>query len=218
MSFALRRISSSGILFAGDPGNAQVLLQAVAQEVKMQPRSSHKWVPTVILSDTAVPPTPTSVEYNNVVNLTDQSDASYYTDASQPNGYGLDAVTVAVDLLKELDERGFDWKLTLKSTPLNHANAVDVRRNLVRLLREDFKFHSSYRGAEDTGPIKGLTTAYTFDCPLVRRDGRIERKSDGSVEYCQRYGGIFHVWNWNPQKQAMTDVDPWHPPRVLTPR
>jgi hypothetical protein len=159
-----------------------------------------------------------SVTYASHVNLTDQSDASYYTDSNQPNAYALDGITIAVELLKELDKRGFDWKFVLKSKLLNRAYAADIRRNLIRTMQEDFKFHSSYLGAIETGPVKGLYTVYSFDCPSMRPDGTVERKTDGSPSYCQRYGGIFHIWSWDPRDKTMSDVDSWHPRRIASSR
>jgi hypothetical protein len=206
------------ILYAGDAGNAKILLSELARAVQNVPAGTPKWLPTVVLSDTAVPATFQAVTYERLVNLTDQSDAAYYTDPNQPNAYALDAVTIAVYILRELDERGFDWRYSLKSNLLNHTSAEDIRRNIVRIMREDSKFHSSYRGANDTGPVSGLNTVYTFNCPSVAADGSIDRRSNGSVDYCQRYGGIFHVWKWDPQNKAMSDVDPWHPRKVAVPR
>lgn len=207
------------ILYAGDPGNAKALLESVAHELsrtrqnasaKQSPASG--WTPLVILSDTAVPASLASVPYNAAVNLADQSDASYYTDSKQPNAYAVDSVTIAATIVKELEERGYDVESRLRSIFLNRMTAEDIRRNLIRVMQQDFSFHSAYRGADDTGPVPGLRTAYAFDCPPVGEDGRVLHET-GSADYCQRYGGIFHVWQWEPKYHAMTDIDPWHPRR-----
>jgi hypothetical protein len=206
------------VLYAGDPGNAKSLLTAIARTAGNHRSAGPPWKPTVILSDTAVPSSMGTVTYPSVVLLTDQSDAAYYSSNDEPNAYGLDAVTIAVSLLRELNERGFDWKVSLKSELLNRTSAEDIRRNLVRIMQEDSEFHTSYRGANNTGPTDGLSTAYNFDCPTVSIEGRIQHKSDGSADYCQRYGGIFHVWQWDPQRKVMTDIDFWHPQRTTAPR
>ncbi len=202
------------ILFAGDPGNADELLKKVAKAAMRHSQPTK--LPSVILSDTAVPPDINAVAYTKAVILTDQSDASYYTDINQPNAYALDGVTIAVELLKELDSRGFDLRSRLKSKLLNRMDAADVRRNLIRTMQEDFRYHSSYYGAEETGPIKGIHTVYSFICPPTRSDGSVERKTDGSVSYCQRCGGIFHIWSWDPKAKQMKDVYSWHPMRIAT--
>jgi hypothetical protein len=160
---------------------------------------------------------PKSIEDSKLVfkrpaTLTDQNDAGYFQYGT--NSYALDGVSIAAQIVRELDSRKFDWRFRLKSLFLNHTSTADVRRNLVRIMQEDFRVRTWYSGAEETSLEPDLSPVYTFTCE-IKEDGTVDKQpSDNGVHYCHRYGGLFHVWNWDPQFATMKDVDQWHPRNI----
>jgi hypothetical protein len=135
------------------------------------------------------PPKFSSVaQYSIPVNFTYQTDASDYN--SHNNPYVDDAFSVALQLINDLNKRGSDIRLRVKSL-LHVQNARDVRRNLLRVMKENSSSRIWYKSASGT--------PYVFDGP-------------------KQYHGIFHVWQLRQPSSLpgaeMDDVDYWHMPRA----
>jgi hypothetical protein len=121
---------------------------------------------------------------------TDANDYNFHT-----NAYVDDAFSLALQLIRDLKERGGDIGLRARSL-LHMENAKDARRNLLGIMRQNSNSRTWYKSASGRMP-------YIFD-------GH------------KQYAGIFHVWQVRPSPQPgsqMDDVDNWHPPRtVMDPR
>jgi hypothetical protein len=128
-------------------------------------------------------------EHSLQVNFTYQTDAGDFD--SHSNAYVEDAFSVAVQLISDLNDRGVDLRLRLKSL-LHLQSAKDVRRNLLEVMRENSSSRTWYKST--------LGIPYVFDGP-------------------KQYRGIFHVWQLrsHPSLLAgeMDDVDHWHIPRPV---
>jgi hypothetical protein len=124
-------------------------------------------------------------------NFTDQNDATDYN--SHNNAYAQDAFLIAQTLITDLNDRGGDIRFRVKSA-LHLIGVDDARRNLVDIMKQNARFHSSYRSSSPN-------RIYVF-------------------EGHKQYGGIFHVWRLKqPSRQPgseMDDVDNWHIPRSFT--
>jgi hypothetical protein len=132
---------------------------------------------------------PQGKQHSLQVNFTYQTDAGDYDSHSNP--YVKDAFSVALQLINDLNDRGSDLGLRVKS--LFHVqSAKDVRRNLLRIMRQNSSARTWYKSAS------GIP--YVFDGP-------------------KQYRGIFHVWQLRPQPSLvageMDDVDHWHIPRPV---
>ena len=128
------------------------------------------------------------MQRNLEVNFTYQTDAGDYD--SHTNPYVEDSFSVALQLINDLNDRGGDLGLRMKS--LLHIQSVkDVRRNLLRIMRQNSSARTWYKSAS------GIP--YVFDGP-------------------RQYRGIFHVWQLrqHPSLLAgeMDDVDHWHIPKA----
>lgn len=128
-------------------------------------------------------------EHTLQVNFTYQTDAGDFD--SHSNAYVEDAFSVALQLINDLNDRGVDLRLRLKSL-LHLQSAKDVRRNLLEVMRENSSSRTWYKSAS------GIP--YVFDGP-------------------KQYRGIFHVWQLRPHPSLlageMDDVDHWHIPRPV---
>jgi hypothetical protein len=123
----------------------------------------------------------------NPVNFTYPADANDYNVHKNP--YVDDAFSIASQLVDDLDHRGGDIRLRVKSF-FHVQTAADVRRNLNRIMRENFNSRTWFPDAS-----KG--TPYVFN---------------GN----KQFGGIFHVWqigSTSTPENHMEDVDRWHIPR-----
>jgi hypothetical protein len=125
------------------------------------------------------------------VHFTDQSDAHDYN--SHKNQYVDDAFSIALQIISDLNGRGYDIAFRVRSF-LHIQTVQDARRNLLRIMRQNFSSRAWYKSANGITP-------YVFD---------------GN----KPYGGIFHVWQLKPSSSQpgseMEDVDNWHPPRPST--
>ena len=133
---------------------------------------------------------PPSSALGLLVHFTYQTDASDYN--AHTNGYADDSFSIAQDLLKDLNDRGGDFRYTLKAL-LHIHNVVDARRSLVSIMKQNSISRTWYKSASGR--------PYVF-------------------EGARQYGGMFHVWQlkW-PSTQPgseMDDVDPWHFPKAGT--
>src|SRR5215469_12159408 len=141
------------------------------------------------------------------VDITNQADATDFN--NHLNTYGWDGAAIAKELIGDLQDRGYDWRFHVKGW-FYRESATDARRNLVRVMKENIKFRTSYRGAPDTAVSPGSPTIYAFTYkPNADRP-------DDAIPFGRRIGGMFHVWEWNPTDNLMTDIDKWHPQRGFT--
>jgi hypothetical protein len=147
----------------------------------------------VILSDSTIKGcqvTQTSLkEFGRGVEITNQSNAEFF--CKDVSVYAMDSAAIAAQLIKDLEDSGFDLRFRVKAW-FDRQTVEDARRNLVRIMRERIKARTFFYGATDTGSALGGRTLYAFS------GGR-------------RVGGIFHVWQWDPDSGTMNDVDHWHP-------
>jgi hypothetical protein len=122
------------------------------------------------------------------VNFTYQTDASDYN--AHANPYAEDAFQIALQLISDLNDRGGDLTFQMKSA-LHMHSVKDVRRNLLRIMKENSSSRTWYRSKSGA--------PYIF-------------------EGHKQYGGIFHVWQLKQSPfqpgSEMDDVDNWHPPRL----
>lgn len=130
-----------------------------------------------------------STQHRLQVNFTYQTDAGDFDSHSNP--YVEDAFSVALQLINDLNHRGGDLGLRMKSL-LHLQTAKDVRMNLLEIMRQNSSARTWYKSAS------GIP--YVFDGP-------------------KQYRGIFHVWQLrsHPSLLAgeMDDVDHWHIPRQV---
>ena len=182
------------VLYAGGPSEGGALVRTVQHSGKDL---------KIILSD--------SVATSNIrnyldgavrpVDITNQADAADYN--NHFNTYGLDGAAVARQLIDDLQSRGYDWRFRMKAW-VERESVADARRNLVRIMKENINFRTSYSGAQETALSPGSPTIYAFGKPA------------DSVPFGRRVGGMFHVWEWSPEKNLMADIDKWHPQRGVT--
>jgi hypothetical protein len=122
------------------------------------------------------------------VNFTFQDDAADYNSHKSP--YVDDAFSVALQLINDLNERGGDLSLRVKSL-FHIQNVKDVRRNLLRIMKQNSSSRTWYESKS------GMP--YVFDGP-------------------KQFHGIFHVWQLKQGSSLvgseMDDVDHWHIPRT----
>jgi hypothetical protein len=135
------------------------------------------------------PRVPLVAEHGLPVNFTYQTDANDYN--SHTNPYVDDGFSIALQLIHDLNDRGGDIGLRVRSR-LHMENVNNARRNLLRVMRQNSNSRTWYKSASGRPP-------YVF-------------------EGHKQYGGIFHVWRVRPSSQPggeMDDVDNWHPPRPV---
>jgi hypothetical protein len=181
---ALHTMEPDCVLYAGgfDDGSALV---------KMVRESGRRLM--VILSDSAVSSQlKDNSKIDRTVDFTDQTDATDYN--NHVGVYTLDGIAIAAQLIADLNSRRFDWTFRVKSW-FDRQTVEDARRNLARVMTENIRFRSSYRGAAETAPSPDSPTVYAFS---------------GN----RRTGGMYHVWEWDPKSKLMADIDHWHPPRL----
>jgi hypothetical protein len=150
----------------------------------------------VILDDSVVEQRLNGAEFElSPIHITDQADAADYN--SGISVYGIDALVIASQLIDDLNRRGFDWRFRIKKL-LHRLTVEDARRNLVRVMQQNFDYHSSYFGATRTATVPESRTVYVFD---------------GYT----RANGMFHVWQRVKSDSGYKniDVDRWHPSRNI---
>jgi hypothetical protein len=146
----------------------------------------------VILSDSVIEARGSDDKLANfgAVRFTYQTDAADYN--RHTNVYGGDAVAIARQLIDDLNKRGGDLWYRVQSR-IHIETAEDARRNLVRIMAENFASRTWYRC--------GSNTACVFDENMPHH----------------RVNGIFHVWKLKGSSGGeMLNVDGWHPPKVAT--
>jgi hypothetical protein len=150
----------------------------------------------VLLDDSVVEERLSGAKFElSPVHITDQADAADYSKGI--SAYGLDAITIAAQLIDDLNRRGFDWKFRVRKQ-LHRLTVEDARRNLVRVMQQNYDYHASYFGAARTAIAPDSRTVYAFDGYL-------------------RANGMFHVWKRvkSSTGYANIDVDRWHPLRSI---
>jgi hypothetical protein len=185
------------VLYAGGLDDAPLLLNRIV-DAENDGKGDQKLVVgtaagaiTVILDDSVVEDRLERTKFDvSRVNITNQTDAEDYR--SGISVYGLDAVAIAAQLVKDLSARGLDFNYRLKAF-FRLQNGTDVRRNLVRVMQDNFIYRSSYFGATRTAISPNPRTVYAF-------------------EQYTRSNGMFHVWERTGFRSD--DVDRWHPPRT----
>jgi hypothetical protein len=186
------------LLYAGGFDDAAPLLKKVAElengrgTVREDVVSSGGPV-MVILDDSVVEQRLEGTKFAvSRVNITDQADAEDYRNGISV--YGLDAIAIASQLVNDLNTRGLDLNYRVKAF-FRQQTGADVRRNLVRVMQDNFTYRSAYYGARKSATASNSRTVYAFD------------------RYT-RVNGMFHVWERTGLDSA--DVDRWHPPRTST--
>jgi hypothetical protein len=184
VSQALKDSNADVVLYAGGLDDGSELVRVIKKSGKNL---------MVILSDSTVKGCDimqTSLkEFGRGVEITNQSNADFFCKDVSVNA--MDSAAIAAQLIKDLENHGFDWRFRVKAW-FDRQTVEDARRNLVRVMRENIKARTSYLGATETAAVPGGRSLYAF--------------SDG-----KRVGGIFHVWQWDPEHGTMSDVDRWHP-------
>lgn len=178
---ALREWKSDCILYAGGMGEGLSLLTAL---------SSAKFPTMVIFSDSSVQDGFSLDELRKFPGIlfTNQVDATDFNDHNSV--YAVDALAIAEQLIDDVQERGQDVRLRLK-TLFHIAAAQDVRLDLDRVMKQNSISRSWYQGSAPG-------TVYAFN------------------KY-RRFGGMFHVWqlrNISELSAEMEDVDHWHIPKT----
>jgi hypothetical protein len=176
------------VLYAGGFDDVDSLLKRISDSGKSV---------MVILGDSVVERRLNGAKLHfSPVHITDQSDAADYEKGISV--YGMDAIAIAAQLIRDLANRGLDFEFRSKAW-LKRQTVEDARRNLVRVMQENFAFRSSYIGAPDISSSDSLAV-YAFSG-------------------YQRSGGMFHVWKRSSSRAGyeIIDVDPWHPKRVRFP-
>ena len=180
----LRKSDPDCVLYAGELEVAHGLLHSFSDPQ-----------PLVILSDSSLESRLSDNALRDfiLVRFTYQTDAEDYNDHT--NIYGLDAYSIAKQLIADLNTRGGDLRYRLK-TLLHFHYVNDARRSLVRVMKDNSIARTWYRGTPDQGEPG---TPYLFD-------------------HHRRVAAIFHVWQLKDHAakpgSQMVDVDNWHPPRV----
>lgn len=136
-------------------------------------------------------PSPVSAGGNSSSTISVTPTGSFNQTVSLSVGtYAEDAFFIAEQLITDLNNRGGDIRFRVKSL-LHFESADDARRNLVRIMKQNSVFRTSYKSSNSN-------RIYVF-------------------EGHKRYVGIFHVWRIKePSLQLgteMEDVDNWHVPR-----
>jgi hypothetical protein len=185
------------LLYAGGFDDAPSLVKRVWEIQGERPESDRKGpgrpnTPMVILDDSVVENRLENTAFKlSPVNITNQRDAEDYKKGI--NVYGLDAIAIATELVRDMRARGLDRTYRLKSI-FHLQTGRDVRRNLVRVMRDNFYYRSSYYGAMATALTPESRTVYAFK------------------EYA-RANGMFHVWERAGDDSK--DVDQWHPRKTM---
>jgi hypothetical protein len=184
------------LLYAGGLDDAPPLLKKIAEiernRGRIRKRSNGENV-MVILDDSVVEQRLEGTKFEvGHVNITDQADAEDYRNGISV--YGLDAIAIATQLVNDMNTRGLDFNYRMKAF-FRQQTGTDVRRNLVRVMQDNFTYRSSYYGAKKTAITPNSRTVYAFD-----RGTRVN--------------GMFHVWERTGFDSA--DVDRWHPPRTFS--
>jgi hypothetical protein len=184
------------VLYAGGLDDAPPLLKRIVDAESDGKQGQNTVVGAggavmVILDDSVVEQRLEGTKFEaNRVNITDQADAEDYRKGISV--YGLDAIAIAAQLVNDLNSRGLDFKYRLKAV-FRQQNATDVRRNLVRVMQDNFTYRSSYFGATRTAMPPNSRAVYAF------------------TQYL-RSNGMFHVWERTGFESI--DVDRWHPPKA----
>jgi len=123
--------------------------------------------------------------------------ATSVVDPDQNNDAALqDALSIAAQLIKDVNERGTDFRFRLKSL-LSLSSVDDARRNLVRVMQEDSVSRAVFYGALE--------------------DGRPTYIFSGN----KRENGVYHVLEWTGATVSgsweFVDVDAWHAPSKQNP-
>jgi hypothetical protein len=171
------------------------LNEAIAQKDRNEKAVAEKPL-MVLLDDSVVEERLSGAKFElSPVHITDQADAADYSKGV--SAYGLDAIMIATQLIDDLNKRGFDWKFRVKKR-LHLLTVEDARRNLVRVMQQNYDYHASYFGAARTAIAPESRTVYAFDGYL-------------------RANGMFHVWERvkSGAGYANIDVDRWHPLRDI---
>jgi len=152
----------------------------------------------VLLSDSAVQQNIPFHEFGTEVqpiNFTYQADEYDYN--HRRNAFSQDSIAIASELISDLNKQlNFTYKL---KALLGWETAMDTRRALVSVMKQNEDFRTAYDGVEPPGePL--LHPSYVF-------------------ENHKRVNGMFHVLQLqqtvgSPATQ-MADVDNWHPKRAL---
>jgi len=195
------------VLYAGGFDGADALLKQIVdlKEDRLRAGISHRNTNEstiagkplmVILDDSVAEERFSGTNFDmSPIHITDQADAEDYDKGISV--YGLDAITIAAQLIDDLNKRGFDWRFRIRKT-LHRLTVEDARRNLVRVMQQNYDYHASYFGAVRTGIAPDSRTVYAFDGNL-------------------RANGLFHVWERAKLDKGYrnTDVDRWHPPKNI---
>jgi hypothetical protein len=178
---ALKEWNSDCVLYAGGMGEGLGLLKAL---------SKAKLPTMVIFSDSTVQDafSPEKLRTFPGTLFTNQIDAVDYNE--HRNVYVEDAFAIAGQLIDDVQNRGEDMRLRIK-TFVHIQTGRDVRANLDHVMKQNAISHGWYKG---TAP----DSIYAFDS-------------------YRRFGGLFHVWQLRSATEVMAqmdDVDHWHVPRT----
>jgi hypothetical protein len=193
----LVNMSPDCVLYVGNFGEAQTLL---ARFQHLGPAGKDTMI---ILSDSVVQTRTSDVQLSQAfrqaaaaavlpVRFTHQAIASDYND--HVSTYDRDAITIANTLIEDLNERGIDLRMRVK-TWFHVHRAIDARRNLIRIMRENAAVRTWYQGDAQHGehPVTYIFKGHN------------------------QFNGIFHVWRLQDNDSVnMEDVDHWHPGRGIT--
>jgi hypothetical protein len=185
------------VLYVGNFGEAQTLFK------RLQHISSVANHTMMILSDSVIQTRTSDAQLSQVfrqpatnevipVRFTHQTVASDYND--HVSTYDRDAVTIGQTLISDLNERGIDLRMRVK-TWFHIHRAADARRNLNRIMRENAAVRTWYEGDSPQGrhPVTYIFRGHN------------------------QFNGIFHVWRLQDHDAVgMEDVDHWHPGRGIT--
>jgi len=196
----LRGMNPECVLYAGNFGEAQTLFGRFSRMTTAKDQM------LMILSDSVIQTSGSDVQLSKAfksasranilpVRFTHQTVASDYN--NHVSTYDRDAFAIARTLIDDLNDRGVDLRMRLKSL-LHIHNARDARRNLDRIMRENGGVRTWYVGEALPG----------------------ERPVTYIFKGSNQYTGIFHVWKLQGPETSpgpgMDDVDHWHPGRGIT--
>jgi len=185
------------VLYVGNFGEAQTLF------TRLQHLGAAASQTMIILSDSVIQTRTSDVQLSQAfrqsgadsslpVRFTHQTVASDYND--HVSTYDRDAIAIAHTLITDLNERGTDLRMRLR-TWFHIHRATDARRNLNRIMRENAAVRTWYEGeaAQGAHPITYIFRGHN------------------------QFNGIFHVWRLQDHDAVgMEDVDHWHPGRGIT--
>lgn len=196
----LKDMNPQCVLYAGNFGEAQTLFGRFSRMTTAKDQR------LMILSDSVIQTSGSDMQLSKAfksaskttvlpVRFTHQTVASDYN--NHVSTYDRDAFAIAKTLIDDLNDRGVDLRMQLRSL-LHIHNVRDARRNLNRVMRENNGVRTWYIGEALQGE---RPVTYIFKGP-------------------NQYTGIFHVWKLQGPETSpgpgMDDVDHWHPGRGIT--